>query len=214
MNFGIMAAVITLGGAMGEGMRHLSFKLIKDRTDQNTNSFLSSRLSSVIWILIGALGCLAIALLILNPFTSIEYMAIFLVLLSLSTIDLSIRKIPNELLIVLFIIKLGSILVSGNLMSIFPALAGLLVGFVLFLIPSFIGIQIGWGDVKLAAIAGFCLGILGVFQAVLIMAAFMAIYTVYLILTKSGDLKTKVAVGPPLSLGMMITLLFPLTIVL
>lgn len=135
-------------------------------------------------------------------------------LLSLSSIDLSIRKIPNELLLALLAIKISEIAVLGAFISIFPALVGLLVGFILFLIPSYIGIEIGWGDIKLAAIAGLYLGTMGVFQAVLIMAAVMAIYLIYLVLTKKGNLKTKVAIGPPLSLGMMITLLFPITTVL
>ena len=213
MDFGIVTVII-LGGVMGECMRRLSFKLIKNRIDQYKSAFLSSRLSSIAWILTGSLGCFIISLIIRNVLISIEYMGIFLVLLSLSSIDLSIRKIPNELLLALLAIKISEIAVLGAFISIFPALVGLLVGFILFLIPSYIGIEIGWGDIKLAAIAGLYLGTIGVFQAVLIMAAVMAIYLIYLVLTKKGNLKTKVAIGPPLSLGMMITLLFPITTVL
>lgn len=213
MDFGIVTVII-LGGVMGEFMRRLSFKLIKNRIDQYKSAFLSSRLSSIAWILTGSLGCFIISLIIRNVLISIEYMGIFLVLLSLSSIDLSIRKIPNELLLALLAIKISEIAVLGAFISIFPALVGLLVGFILFLIPSYIGIEIGWGDIKLAAISGLYLGTIGVFQAVLIMAAVMAIYLIYLVLTKKGNLKTKVAIGPPLSLGMMITLLFPITTVL
>ena len=213
MDFGIVTVII-LGGVMGECMRRLSFKLIKNRIDQYKSTFLSRRLSSITWILTGSLGCFIISLIIRNVLISIEYMGIFLVLLSLSSIDLSIRKIPNELLLALLAIKISEIAVLGAFISIFPALVGLLVGFILFLIPSYIGIEIGWGDIKLAAIAGLYLGTIGVFQAVLIMAAVMAIYLIYLVLTKKGNLKTKVAIGPPLSLGMMITLLFPITTVL
>lgn len=207
-------SVIILGGVMGECMRRLSFWLIKNRTDQNISAFFVGRLSSVVWILTGALGCFAISLLVKDLIISIEYMGVFLLLLSLSTIDLSIRKIPNELLIILLVLKLSAIAVSGDFISIFPALTGLLIGFILFLIPSYLGIEIGWGDIKLAATAGFCLGIVGMFQAVLVMAVIMAMYLIYLAMTKKGNLKTKVAVGPPLSVGMMVTLLFPLTIIL
>jgi hypothetical protein len=44
------------------------------------------------------------------------------------------------------------------------------------------------------------------------MGAIIALYSLYLIITKRGGMKTKVAIGPPLSLGMMVSLLLPLSI--
>lgn len=204
---------ILFGGVLGECMRHLTYLLIKNRTGMGTQRTPSNgRWSPALWISAGAVGFGIIALWTRELASGVEYMGIFLVLTSLSVVDGSIRKIPNELLLALLILKSGAIAISGNPVSFLPALAGLAAGFILFLIPSRIGISIGWGDIKLAAAAGFCLGIVGLFQAVLVMAAVLAIYSLYLIITKRGDLKTKVAIGPPLSLGMMVTLLFPLVL--
>ncbi|MEZ4357807.1 MAG: prepilin peptidase [Eubacteriales bacterium] len=213
MDFGVLTAII-IGGVMGECIRHLSFSLIKNRNGQSASVLLNSRLGSFLWILVGALGSFIISIFIKDLITRIEYIMIFFVLLSLSAVDLSIRKIPNELIAALLIIKIVSIVVIGDYESILPALAGLLAGFVIFLVPSLLKIEIGWGDVKLAAASGFCLGIMGVFQAVLIMAAVMAIYFIYLLISKKGTLKTKVAIGPSFSIGMMLTLIFPLSMVI
>ncbi|MHB1315746.1 MAG: prepilin peptidase [Christensenellales bacterium] len=208
-----IAVSALLGGMIGEGMRRLTMLLIQKRTGQPVHSLLlSSRWSPFAWIAIGALGCGVIALLVQNIVSSIEYMGIFLVLTSLAVTDISIRKIPNELLLVLLVLKLGGIVTSGSFHLLLPSLVGLIAGLVIFLFPASMGLGIGMGDIKLAAVVGFCLGLVGVLQAALIMAMVMAIYFLYLILTKRGDLKTKIAIGPPLSFGMMATLLFPLVI--
>ncbi len=215
MSLRLIISVIA-GGMFGEGVRHLTRRLIQSRTPDPPNqiSLLYSSWSPIVWILAGAFGCGVVAFLISDLVISIEYMGIFLVLISLAVVDNSIRKIPNELLLVLLALKLGAAIVSGDLMSLLPALAGLAAGFILFLIPSYIGLGIGWGDVKLASVAGFCLGIIGILQAAFIMAVVLAFYSLYLVITKKGNLKTKVAIGPSLSLGMMATLLFPLAFII
>ncbi|MFZ5973826.1 MAG: prepilin peptidase [Bacillota bacterium] len=204
---------VLLGGLLGECMRHLTRLLIKNRVGQDTKSpFLNGRWSTALWIMAGAVGCGVIALWTSEIVIGIEYMGIFLVLISLSAVDNSIRKIPNELILALLILRLSAIAMQGDPAAFLPAVEGLAVGLILFLIPSRLGICIGWGDIKLAAAAGFCLGVVGILQAALVMAAVLAIYSLYLIISKRGNLKTKVAIGPPLSLGMMVTLMFPLTL--
>ena len=173
---------------------------------------LNGQWGSLQWILSGALGCGAIAFWCADPVKGVETAMIFLVLVSISAVDDSIRKIPNELLLMLLILKLGAVAASGSLAPLLPALAGMVVGAVVFIIPSKLGIFIGWGDIKMAAAAGFCLGVVGILQAVLVMGAIIALYSLYLIITKRGGMKTKVAIGPPLSLGMMVSLLLPLSI--
>ncbi|MEI6102305.1 MAG: hypothetical protein WCP73_10755, partial [Eubacteriales bacterium] len=103
-------------------------------------------------------------------------------------------------------------LLGGDPASLIPAAIGMGVGFGLFIIPSYMGMAIGWGDIKLAAVAGFCLGFTGILQASLIMAGALALYLAYLRLSKKGDWKTKVAIGPSFSLGIGLALLFPLAI--
>ena len=47
-------------------------------------------------------------------------------------------------------------------------------------------------------------------QAALVMAVGLLVYLVYLIATKKGSLKTKSPMGPYLSLGVIVTVLFPM----
>ena len=202
-----------VGGVLGEGMRRLTRRLIENRTGQSVQKLsLNSWWSPFVWIAVCAFAFGSIALFVNERISSIEYMGIFLILISITVIDISIRKIPNELLIMLLGLKLAAVFVSLNPSLLLPALLGLLVGLALFLVPLFIGVGVGWGDVKLAAAAGFCLGIAGILQATIIMAAVMACYLLFLIATKKGNRKTKAALGPSLSVGMMVTLLFPLAL--
>ena len=69
-----------------------------------------------------------------------------------------------------------------------------------------IGKGAGWGDVKYAAAVGFCLGAYGILAAVLIMTLFLALYTVYIILTGKGSLKSKIALGPFMASGFVAVL--------
>ena len=209
----VLPVSILMGGALGEAARRVSRRLIANRIGQLMEPpSLNGQWGSLQWILSGALGCGAIAFWCADPVKGVETAMIFLVLVSISAVDDSIRKIPNELLLMLLILKLGAVAASGSLAPLLPALAGMVVGAVVFIIPSKLGIFIGWGDIKMAAAAGFCLGVVGVLQAVLVMGAIIALYSLYLIITKSGGMKTKVAIGPPLSLGMMVSLLLPLSI--
>lgn len=202
---------VLLGGLFGECARRLSIILILKRTEEKLQSnLLISRWSPVIWILFGALGCGAVSLIISDLAASIELMGIFLVLLSLSAVDSCIRKIPNELLLALLMFKIVAMVINPSISTLLSAIIGFFAGWILFIIPAQIGIGIGWGDVKLAASAGFCLGWFGLFQAVMIMSVVIGFYTLYLYITRKGTLKTALAYGPPLSLGVIVTLLFPL----
>lgn len=204
---------ILMGGALGEGVRLVSRRLIARRIGQlMERPGANGQWSPLQWVLAGALGCGAIMFWCGDPAKGIETAMIFLVLVSISVVDDSIRKIPNELLLMLLILKLGAVATSGSLETLLPALAGMVVGTVVFIIPSRLGIYIGWGDIKMAAAAGFCLGVVGLLEAVLVMAAIIALYSLFLITTKRGGIKTKVAIGPPLSLGMMVSLLLPISI--
>ncbi len=204
---------ILLGGAMGLCVLCVTRLLINNRVSQPVESpLLNRRWTSLLWVAIGALGCGLIAFLIKDIVSGIEYMGIFLVLMSLVVTDLLIRKIPNELLLMLLTIKLGASIASGSMASLFPAIVGFVTGLALFLLPSFLKLGIGWGDVKLAAVAGFCLGFAGILEAIAVMAIILALYSSYLLVAKKGNLKTSVAMGPPFSVGMLVALLFPLAV--
>jgi leader peptidase (prepilin peptidase)/N-methyltransferase len=119
----------------------------------------------------------------------------------LALIDISIKKIPNELVLMTIIVG-GAFIIAGQpLTSIGMNLFGLVIGFIIFLLPAMLGKGAGWGDVKYAAAIGFCLGGYGILTAILIMTFFLMIFTAYLIIRGKGNLKSKVALGPFMAAG-------------
>lgn len=132
----------------------------------------------------------------------------FLLLMMISQVDWSIRKIPNEALAAILLVRLIQITLSFGAALFGDALLGLLAGYFLFLLPSFWGRTIGWGDIKLAAVIGFVTGWQGLLLSLLGLGLTMGIFYLLLIQTKRGNLKSKIAIGPFLSLGMMFSVLF------
>jgi len=68
----------------------------------------------------------------------------------------------------------------------------------------------GAGDVKFAGVIGFAFGFYSFFQAMVLMGFMVLLYLLYLLITKKGNLKTATPMGPYLSLGLVLTMLFPL----
>jgi prepilin signal peptidase PulO-like enzyme (type II secretory pathway) len=200
------------GGALAEIMRRFTAHLIKARTEEVTeNKYINGKFGSALWIFAGAFLCGLTALLTPDDrIGGIAAMAMTLVLLSVAAVDLDIRKIPNEMLLALLGIKLVSILVYFDWNSVINSLVGFALGAVMLFIPVFSMIGIGMGDMKLIAVMGFCLGFTGLLQTLVVMGIAMGIYALVLVITKQGGLKSTAAMGPPLALGMFLTMLFPL----
>lgn len=131
-------------------------------------------------------------------------------------IDLAIRRIPNELLLTMLIVSLAKfiaepLIYEGSIkQNLILAVVGIVCGFVLFSLPQKLGRYIGAGDIKLSAVIGFSLGVVGYLQAMIIMALIMLVYLVILLVTKKGNMKSFAPMGPALCVGAIISLLFPI----
>ena len=147
----------------------------------------------------------------LTPGAESIYMFLLLSCLEvLSVTDLHERVIPNSAVGALFAITLlfGIPGMAGvNTFPEFkplPALAGMVMCFVIFMLPALMSKKVGAGDVKLAAAAGFCLGIRLSLVCIVLMGVFVLAFTVLqnkLPLLKS--FKTMIPMGPFLSGAMM-----------
>jgi prepilin signal peptidase PulO-like enzyme (type II secretory pathway) len=145
-------------------------------------------LNAIIWLVFVKLNGL-------EPKT-LECMLLFSICVILSAVDISIKKIPNELVLMTIFVG-GAFIITGQpITSIGMNIFGLVIGFIIFFLPAIIGKGAGWGDVKYAAAVGFCLGVYGIISAIMIMTFFLMIYTAYLIIRRKGNLKSKVALGP------------------
>lgn len=203
-------------------------KRTKDAVKQNS---LKKIYIPVLWMFISAISFVGLVFLYgskyfpANDFEYvskvIEYALYISIVFNIAAVDFLIRKIPNELLLYLMLIKVVFVVIAllnlektpetAAMDLVFTPLIGLVVGFFLFSIPSMFKINIGAGDVKFSGVIGFCLGYYLFLQAMIIMAIILLGYLLFLLITRKGNLKTATAMGPYLALGAVITILFPLS---
>ncbi len=131
--------------------------------------------------------------------------------------DIHHRIIPNGLLLATLISKIAFGIPDLLGLEGFPtfhivdSLVGLIVGFIIFMIPAFLSKQVGAGDIKLAATVGFVLGLMGCMVTIVLMGILVIIYV---ILQKQMPIlvivKTMIPMGPFLAVSMMVVLLLPM----
>ena len=189
---------------------------IKKRTDETAKLEAVQNAAVIItWVILsGVLFAVAFAR-FEDVAQRLEAIAYISIAISIGIVDLDIKKIPNSSVLALLLIRTAAIIyaiATGVPVKecLIPSLIGLAEGFILYQLPMYFGIPIGTGDVKYSAAIGYCLGAFGYLQAALIMAAGLVIYLIYLVATKKGSLKTAVPMGPYLSLGVVVTVLFPM----
>ncbi len=210
---------IIYGGLLGIlaalAFNRIAIFQIKRRTDESAKAeAVSTPAVIVAWVILSGLLFAAAFAIFKDTATRLEAVAYISVAISIGVVDLDIKKIPNSSVLALLIIRTVSIiyaLATGVPFQkvLLPSLVGLAAGFILYQLPMFFGIPIGTGDVKYSAAIGYCLGAFGYLQAALIMAAGLIVYLIYLLATKKGSLKTAVPMGPYLSLGVIVTVLYP-----
>ena len=203
-------------GILGGASLLLARFLIKKRGEEPSRKYLVGTLSYFIWIIAGIVVGAGMALLKLKWPETVELIVLVILLQALSLVDARIRKIPNQLLLALIVLRLA-VLIYGTVFGELAinewwnSLLGAVVGWVVFTIPGMFGLTVGWGDVKFAAVTGFYLKIIGMVQALLVMSLVILVYGLVLIITKKGSFKTAVAYGPALSLGILVTKILPIT---
>lgn len=203
--------IIIIGAFVGVLMEKSAEHLIKQRVKTLTpHQFSGSHSKTIFWAMMNALIWLTfIKINGLEPKT-LECMMLFSICTILSTVDIRIRKIPNELVLMTLFIG-GAFLITGQpITNIWVNIFGLLIGFIIFFLPAMIGKGAGWGDVKYAAAVGFCLGVYGIISAIMIMTFFLMIYASYLMVRRKGNLKSKVALGPFMASGFVSVLILNL----
>jgi len=204
--------LVVSGLPLGLLVRIWTRRMINQRQPNTRTSVWleDSLLVQVAWALTGLLINGLILLTASGSWMALVWAVWFYALLMLSVVDWEIRKIPNETLALLIIAKIFQIIILRDLSLLPRALLGLVAGYFFFAIPVLFGRTIGQGDVKLAAVIGFCIGIGGMLQSIAVMSLGIVINLAVLLKNKRGNLKTKVAIGPYLSIGMVVSVLFPL----
>ncbi len=202
---------ITYGIVVGLITVPLSKKLALSRTEDPGQ--LAPLSKAPLRIAAFALGIAASAGIVFTadaPELLIRNLLLLVPIFSISFVDALVRKIPNPLLLVMIAINLVYIVYvcvsTKSTIQIPKSFIGLFFGALVCYIPSVLKIPMGAGDIKYSAVIGLTVYAMGYFQSMLLMAVFVALFFVYLKISKKGGLKTQIPMGPFLSIGTVVTM--------
>lgn len=168
------------------------------------------------WLAAGvtALCCGILPLLFSAPLQGLLVFCLLIPAVAVAMLDIRLRIIPNDLVLAILLIRLLFGIPALLGVPGFPefrignALLGMTAAFLVFLLPSFTGKQVGAGDLKLAAAMGFCLGWQGALAAIVLMGLLVLAYAAATPrMPFLAALKTNIPMGPFLSGGMIAVLL-------
>lgn len=135
-------------------------------------------------------------------------------LIYVSAVDLKLHMAPNWISIALAIIGIPNIIVSAINSDyndlLYNRFLGLIVGFLFLFVAGFISKGgIGAADIKITTAMGLFMGFEGIFTGQLIGIFFAAIVSIILLIIKKADKKTRIALLPYLSAGMVVAMFLP-----
>lgn len=144
-----------------------------------------------------------------NLFAAILLSILFSAAVMITVLDLHIRIIPNELVLVMLAVGIAFQAVQFGFKALaFAALTMLIIMIVFTLLAGITGFgMVGAGDVKLAGAMGLALGYPNIFTALIVMAAALLIYSLGGLLLKKLTLRSTFPLAPFLMSGMVIALL-------
>lgn len=206
-----------LGLLAGIAFQRISVFQVSKRSDDSAKvEAINNQVVIALWMLTSAALFALVFWKYSGTVDRIENIFIVSVAVNIAVVDFDIRKVPNSSLLILMLSKIGcmiaDVIITGDAKNvIFPPILGLAVGLIIYSLPSMLKIPIGAGDVKYCGVIGFCLGIYGFLEASLVMGIVIAFYWIYLKITGKGSLKTVSAMGPFLSVGVIVTALLPIT---
>lgn len=203
-----LGLIIFLAGAgIGLLLLEITIFMMQRRVETIPEHWLvRGRRASYIWMLTTGAGCLGLYLLLGISLRELEGIFVFLAVLVLSAVDIVIRKIPNSIVLTLLLGAVGFTLLQGTPQDLIGHLMGMATGMMIFLIPFLFGRQAGMGDIKFAAAIGFTLGFFYTVVAFVIMSIFFLFYVSFLLISQKGNLKTKTALAPYMSVGFVVSL--------
>ena len=212
---GVAIEVLLLVGMVGPLM--FSFKDGKlCRTEDNSLArFITKRSTVLAAILSFAVYCV-VAFYYKREFaTSFRWEIAAGLLVLVTLFDRACNIIPNKILFLPLVLAplliLIDILLNPNLWrsSVGTYLIAALMGGGIFFISRFITHGgIGAGDIKLMFVLGLLLGVKGYINVLIYSMLAVFIYSVALLITKRGSLNDRIALGPFVFLGFMLSVMF------
>jgi leader peptidase (prepilin peptidase)/N-methyltransferase len=209
----MLAIKIIAGAVIGTickvGCDWIERKILSDRNLEYDHS----KMEDIIFYILMAVAGGVILWRTGSPLEIIYNFAILIICELIAVIDLHHRIIPNQFILAMLIIKIifgvPSILgIQGfPQFEIIQSLIGFAGGFIIFAFPAVLSKSVGAGDIKLAAAAGFCLGITGLLYAIVLMGICVLGYT---LIQSQMPVKTMlhnmIPMGPFIAVAMIVVL--------
>lgn len=143
-----------------------------------------------------------------RPITCINLMIIYTILTIAAGIDYKKHIIPNRLILVGIVCRIvllvAEMFISPGTVrqSLLMSCAGMIFGLLLLLVLTFLTRHgIGYGDVKLFAWLGLCIGVMDLYYVLFYSVLFAAIAGTFLLVTKKADKKKKLPFAPFVFMG-------------
>ena len=205
-----VAIKMLIGIISGIGCSLISIFFEKVLLEKRGRVFKTSKKEkNIITILAIVVSCFTVAN--VNRISEIIYILLMLLACILIYVtDLHHRIIPNEILVAKLIIGIPALFGVTWVpeFNIISSLIGFVAGFVVFMIPAFIGKSVGAGDIKLAAVMGFCLGINGLLYGIVLMGIGVLIYEFIKGRTSlKNAMYEMIPMGPFMAVAMMVVML-------
>lgn len=145
---------------------------------------------------------------------TIQAALIIPLLIYVSAVDIKLHMAPNWIAGALAIIGIPNIIVSAINSNytdlLFNRLLGVFAGFILLFVAALASKGgIGAADIKITSALGLVMGLEGIFMGQLIGIFLAAIASIALLIVKKADKKSRIALLPYLSAGMVIAMFLP-----
>lgn len=215
MEYAIYATVGLLSGLCFYYLARYQIQVRSIYDTENKGQRINNIGYRIAWMVVPTVLFVGIALKEFDYWQTVRYMLIILMAINVAGIDMLIRRIPNALLLGMLLLQICNMVITSNGLDLFMdtffnSFIGMIVAYVLFVIPGLFKLRIGAGDVKYSAVIGFMLGLQGYVEAMAVMGFTIFIYYLFLKITRRGNLKTAAPMAPFLSGGVLVSLFFPL----
>lgn len=133
---------------------------------------------------------------------------LFMILLAITMIDYDTMEIPNGLVLALFVPIIGMMFLPSEITILERVIGFFVVSLPMYLLTRLIPDCFGGGDIKLIAVCGILLGWKLTLLATFISLLLGGGNAIYLLLKKKTEKSSYMAFGPYLSIGIMVSLLY------
>ena len=125
-------------------------------------------------------------------------------LMRIAYVDWKTKNIKNRNILFFLFLGLGTMWIIPEISFVQRMEGFLIVSVPLLILALIVPGSIGGGDIKLMAAAGFLLGMYKIWRAFAIGILIAGVYVMYLLIMGRANKKTEIALGPFLSIGIII----------